>query len=52
MGIVHMARHEYREAVAPFQAACDATPKVPGACAWAAEARRLAAATPPADIRN
>jgi tetratricopeptide (TPR) repeat protein len=52
MGIVHMARHEYREAVASFQAACHATPEVPGACAWAAEARRLAAETPPADIRN
>jgi tetratricopeptide (TPR) repeat protein len=52
MGIVHMARHEYREAVAAFQAACHATPEVPGACAWAAEARRLAAETAPTDIRN
>ncbi len=52
MGIVHMARHEYREAVAPFQAACRAQPEVAGACAWAAQARRLAAATPPADIKK
>jgi Flp pilus assembly protein TadD len=52
MGIVHMARHEYREAVAAFQAACQATPAVAGACAWAAEARRLAAETAPTDIRN
>jgi Flp pilus assembly protein TadD len=52
MGIVHMARHEYREAVALFQAACHATPEVPGACAWATEARRLAAETPSADIQN
>jgi len=49
---VHMARHEYREAVAPFQAACRAQPEVAGACAWAAQARRLAAATPPADIKK
>jgi Flp pilus assembly protein TadD len=52
MGIVRMARHEYREAVTLFQAACHATPEVPGACAWAAEARRLAAATPSADIKK
>jgi len=52
MGIVQMARHEYRAAVEPFQTACHATPEVAGACAWAAEARRLAAAKPPADIRK
>jgi tetratricopeptide (TPR) repeat protein len=52
MGIVHMARHEYREAVAPFQDACRAQPEVAGACTWAAQARRLAAATPPADIKK
>jgi Flp pilus assembly protein TadD len=52
MGIVQMARHEYRSAVEPFQAACHATPEVAGACAWAAEARRLAEARPPADIQK
>jgi tetratricopeptide (TPR) repeat protein len=52
MGIVQMARHQYHDAVALFQAACRATPEVAGACAWAAQARRLAAATPPADIRR
>ena len=52
MGIVHMTRHEYRDAVAAFQAACQAKPEVVGACAWAAQARRLAAAMPPADIRR
>jgi protein O-GlcNAc transferase len=52
MGIVHMARHEYRAAVEPFQAACRATPEVAGACAWAAQARRLAGAMPQADIRK
>jgi Flp pilus assembly protein TadD len=52
MGIVHMAQHEYRDAVAPFQAACPAKPEVAGACAWAAQARRLVAAARPADIRK
>ena len=50
MGIVQMARHEYRAAIEPFQTACRAKPEVAGACAWAAEARRLAEARPPADI--
>ena len=52
MGIVQMARHEYRAAIEPLQAACRAKPEVAGACAWAAEARRLAAATPRSDIRK
>jgi tetratricopeptide (TPR) repeat protein len=52
MGIVQMARHEYRAAADLFRAACRATPEVAGACAWAAQARRLAGATPPADIRK
>jgi tetratricopeptide (TPR) repeat protein len=42
MGIVHMSRREYRDAVAPFESACHAEPAVAGACAWALEARRLA----------
>jgi Flp pilus assembly protein TadD len=45
MGIVHMARREYREAVSPFEVACHAKPEVPGGCAWAAQARRLAASS-------
>jgi tetratricopeptide (TPR) repeat protein len=52
MGIVQMARHEYRAAADLFQAACRAKPEVAGACAWAAQARRLAAATLLADIRK
>jgi tetratricopeptide (TPR) repeat protein len=52
IGIVQMARREYRDAAAAFQIACRAKPEVAGACAWAAQARRLAAAPPPADIRN
>jgi len=43
MGIVHMARREYKDAIAPFEAACNVTPPVAGACAWAKEARKLAA---------
>lgn len=43
MGMVHMARREYRDAVSPFESACHAEPAVSGACAWALEARRLAA---------
>jgi Flp pilus assembly protein TadD len=43
MGIVHVARREYQAAIEPFDAACHAKPEVPGACAWAREARKLAA---------
>lgn len=43
MGIVHMARREYKDAIALFEAACSAKPEVQGACAWAKEARKLAA---------
>lgn len=42
MGIVHMSRREYTDAIAPFVAACNAKPEVAGACAWAKEARKLA----------
>lgn len=46
MGIVHMSRREYKDAIAPFVAACNAKPEVAGACAWAKEARKLAANPP------
>jgi Flp pilus assembly protein TadD len=42
IGIVEMAKRDYRGAVPPFEAACHASPEVAGACAWATEARRLA----------
>jgi Tfp pilus assembly protein PilF len=43
MGIVHMVRHEYKDAIALFEAGCRAKPEIQGACAWAKEARKLAA---------
>lgn len=43
MGVVHMARREYKAAIAPFESACNAKPEIAGACAWAKEARKLAA---------
>lgn len=52
IGIVHMARREYRQAIAPLESACRATPPVAGACAWAAQAAKLAAAPAGNDIRR
>ena len=52
MGIVHMSRREYKDAIAPFETACKAKPEVAGACAWAKEARKLAANPPKSDARR
>ena len=46
MGVVHMSRREYKDAIAPFESACRAKPEIAGACAWAKEARKLAANPP------
>ena len=43
VGIAHMARHEYKDALVSFTIACHAKPEVVGACAWAKEARKKAA---------
>jgi tetratricopeptide (TPR) repeat protein len=44
IGIVDMARHEYKEAQEHFDLACHAKPEVVGACTWAIQARKLSAA--------
>lgn len=42
VGITHMARREYLQAVPSFEIACHAKPEVVGACAWLTQARKLA----------
>ena len=47
MGIVHLARKEYAQAAAAFEAACADRPSMIDACARARDARRLAGSTSP-----